>query len=257
MIELIAVSKIYNAGQPNEYSAVREVSFSIEPGCVTALRGPSGSGKTTLLGLIGGLTRPTSGRVRLDGRDISALPERFLTELRRATFGFVFQQFQLIRGLSVLENVMLPATPTGRPYAQVRRHALELLDGFGLSGRAEAKAQWLSGGEAQRVAIARALINDPKVILADEPTSHLDSALSRQILAILADLRAQGRTLIISSHDPLVFEAGLVERVIDLRDGRVIGSLDEARAESGGVSNAPPDSAALHPGYRLFCPTKP
>jgi putative ABC transport system ATP-binding protein len=115
---------------------------------------------------------------------------------------------------------MLPATPTGRPYAEVRQHALELLDGFGLSGRAEAKAQWLSGGEAQRVAIARALINDPKVILADEPTSHLDSALSRQILAILANLRAQGRTVIISSHDPMVFEAGLVERVIDLRDGR-------------------------------------
>jgi putative ABC transport system ATP-binding protein len=222
MIELISVSKTYNAGRPNQYRAVREVSLSIEPGRVTALRGPSGSGKTTLLGLIGGLTRPSSGRVRLDERDISALSERFLTELRRATFGFVFQQFQLMRGLTVLENVMLPATPTGRPYAQVRARALELLDGFGLSGRAEAKAQWLSGGEAQRVAIARALINDPKVILADEPTSHLDRALSRQILAILADLRAQGRTLIISSHDPLVFEAGLVERVIDLRDGQVV-----------------------------------
>nr|AEI30363.1 ABC transporter ATP-binding protein [uncultured microorganism] len=221
VIELLAVSKTYNAGRPNEYRAVREVSLSIEPGRVTALRGPSGSGKTTLLGLIGGLTRPSSGRVRLDGRDISALSERFLTELRRATFGFVFQQFQLMRGLSVLENVMLPATPTGRPYAQVRARALELLEGFGLSGRAEAKAQWLSGGEAQRVAIARALINDPKVILADEPTSHLDSALSRQILAILADLRVQGRTVIISSHDPLVFEVGLVERVIDLRDGQV------------------------------------
>jgi putative ABC transport system ATP-binding protein len=222
MIELISVSKTYNAGRPNQYRAMREVSLSIEPGRVTALRGPSGSGKTTLLGLIGGLTRPSSGRVRLDERDISALSERFLTELRRATFGFVFQQFQLMRGLTVLENVMLPATPTGRPYAQVRARALELLDGFGLSGRAEAKAQWLSGGEAQRVAIARALINDPKVILADEPTSHLDRALSRQILAILADLRAQGRTLIISSHDPLVFEAGLVERVIDLRDGQVV-----------------------------------
>ncbi len=222
MIELVAVSKTFNAGQANEYRAVREVSLALEPGRVTALRGPSGSGKTTLLGLIGGLTRPTSGRVRLDGRDISALPERFLTRLRRATFGFVFQQFQLIRGLSALENVMLPATPTGRPYAQVRRHALDLLEGFGLGGRAEAKAQWLSGGEAQRVAIARALINDPAIILADEPTSHLDSALSTQILAILADLRTQGRTLIVSSHDPLVFEAGLVERVIDLRDGKLV-----------------------------------
>ena len=221
MIELVQVSKTFNAGQPNEFTAVREVSFGIDPGRVTALRGPSGSGKTTLLGLIGGLTRPSSGRVRLDGRDISALPERFLTELRRATFGFVFQQFQLIRGLSVLENVMLPATPTGRPYAEVRARALQLLADFDLVGRAEAKAQWLSGGEAQRVAIARALINDPKVILADEPTAHLDSVLSRQILAIFADLRAQGRSVILSSHDPLVFEFGLVERVVEIRDGQV------------------------------------
>jgi putative ABC transport system ATP-binding protein len=221
MIELLQVSKTFNPGQPNAFEAVREVSVAIEPGRVTALRGPSGSGKTTLLGLIGGLTRPSRGRVRLDGRDISALPERFLTELRRATFGFVFQQFQLIRGLSVLENVMLPATPTGRPYAEVRARARQLLDGFDLGGRAETPAQWLSGGEAQRVAIARALINDPKVILADEPTAHLDSALSRQILAIFADLRAQGRSVILSSHDPLVFEFGLVERVLEIRDGQV------------------------------------
>lgn len=222
MIELVQVTKTFNAGQQNEFHAVREISFGIEPGRVTALRGPSGSGKTTLLGLIGGLTRPTSGRVRLDGRDISALPERFLTELRRATFGFVFQQFQLIRGLTVLENVMLPATPTGRPYAEVRARALQLLADFDLDGRAEARAQWLSGGEAQRVAIARALINDPKVILADEPTAHLDSVLSRQILAIFADLRAQGRSVILSSHDPLVFEFGLVERVVEIRDGQVL-----------------------------------
>lgn len=221
MIELLAVSKTFNAGRDNEFRAVREVSLSIEAGRVTALRGPSGSGKTTLLGLIGGLTRPSSGRVRLDGRDISALPERFLTALRRETFGFVFQQFQLVRGLSVLENVMLPATPTGRPYRAVRERALGLLGDLGLAGRDQAKAQWLSGGEAQRVAIARALINDPRVILADEPTSHLDSGLSRQILDILADLRAQGRTLILSSHDPLVFEAGLVERIVDVRDGEV------------------------------------
>jgi len=222
MIELHQVSKVFNPGQGNEYTAIREVSLTIEPGRCTALRGPSGSGKTTLLGLIGGLSRPSRGRVRLDGRDISALPERFLTELRRLRFGFVFQQFQLIRDLSVLENVMLPAIPTGQPYRQVRDRALALLDDLELAPRAQAKAQWLSGGEAQRVAIARALINDPPVILADEPTAHLDSGLSRQILAVLAELGAQGRTVILSSHDPLVFEVGLVQRVIDIRDGALL-----------------------------------
>ncbi len=222
MIELSGVDKTYNAGKANEYRAVRGVDLRIEPGRVTALRGPSGSGKTTLLGLIGGLTRPSSGRVRLDGRDISALPERFLTELRRATFGFVFQQFQLIRGLSVLENVMLPAAPTGRPHRQVVERALDLLGLLDLADRADTPCQRLSGGEAQRVAIARALINDPPILIADEPTAHLDSTLSLQILAILSELRAQGRTLIISSHDPLVFDAGLVEHIVDLRDGRVV-----------------------------------
>lgn len=222
MIELVAVGKTFNRGRPNEYQAVRGVDLAIEPGRVTALRGPSGSGKTTLLSLIGGLTRPSTGRVRLEGRDISALSERFLTELRRTNFGFVFQQFQLIRDLSVLENVMLPALPTGRPYRQVRARALDLLAQLDLAPRAQTPAQWLSGGEAQRVAIARALINDPPVLIADEPTSHLDSDLSRQILAILERLRGQGRTLILSSHDPLVFESGLVERVVEMRDGRVL-----------------------------------
>lgn len=222
MIELAGVGKTFNPGRDNEFHAVREVSLSIEAGRVTALRGPSGSGKTTLLGLIGGLTRPSVGRVRLQGRDISALPERFLTALRRDTFGFVFQQFQLIRDLSVLENVMLPAVPTGRPHADIRARALRLLDEVDLGKRAAARVQWLSGGEAQRAAIARALINDPPVILADEPTAHLDSALSRQILQILAELRQRGRTLVIASHDPLVFEMDLVERVVDLRDGRVL-----------------------------------
>ncbi len=222
MIELLDVHKTFNPGRENEYQAIRGVSLAIEAGKVTALRGPSGSGKTTLLGLLGGLTRPTRGRVRLDGRDVSALSERFLTLLRRDTFGFVFQQFQLIRDLSVLDNVMLPAQPTGRSYAEIRRRALALLEDLGLAQRAATPSQWLSGGEAQRAAIARALINDPRVILADEPTSHLDSDLSQQILAILGRLREQGRTLILSSHDPLVFEVGLVERVVTVKDGVIV-----------------------------------
>ncbi len=222
MIELVDVHKTFNPGRENEYQAIRGVSLAIEAGKVTALRGPSGSGKTTLLGLLGGLTRPTRGRVRLDGRDVSALSERFLTLLRRDTFGFVFQQFQRIRDLAGLDNVRLPAQPTGRPQGEIRRRALALLEDLGLAHRAGTPSQWLSGGEAQRAAIARALINDPRVILADEPTSHLDSELSRQILAILGRLREEGRTLILSSHDPLVFEVGLVDRVVTVKDGVIL-----------------------------------
>lgn len=222
MIELVQVSKTFNPGRHNEYAAVREVNLVIEPERLTALSGPSGSGKTTLLSLIGLLARPTAGRVRLDGRDVSGLPERFMTDLRRARIGFVFQSFNLIRGLTVLDNVLVPVLPTGRPHAQARRRALELLDFLGLGALAGQPVQWLSGGEAQRTAIARALINDPGVVIADEPTANLDSALSRQVLGILGTLRDQGRTVILSSHDPLVFELGIADRVVAMHDGRVV-----------------------------------
>jgi len=171
MIEFSAVNKVFNQGRPNEYRALREVSLTLEHGGVTVFKGPSGSGKTTLLTLAGCLARPTSGRIKLDGRLLSNLPERFLTEVRRHTFGFVFQQFNLIRGLTVLENVMLPAYPLGRPYRELSDAAREWLDRFGLGGKIASKVEWLSGGESQRTALARALINDPAVLIADEPTA--------------------------------------------------------------------------------------
>ncbi len=232
MIELVGVSKTFNPGRHNEYAAVRDVSLAIEPGRLTALRGPSGAGKTTLLSLVGLLTRPTAGRVRLGGRDVSGLPERFMTELRRAHIGFVFQTFHLIRGLTLLDNVLVPALPSGRPHAQVRRRALELLAFLGLAERADSRAQCLSGGEAQRTAIARALINDPQVLIADEPTANLDSHLSRQVLDILAGLRDRGRTVIVSSHDPLVFDRGIADRVLTVCDGRVVAIDDGSEADA-------------------------
>jgi putative ABC transport system ATP-binding protein len=185
------------------------------------LRGPSGSGKTTLMTLIGCLARPTSGRVRLQGRDVSGMTERFLTDLRRRTFGFVFQQFNLVRGLTVEENVMLPAYPLGVPRRELLRRAHTLLDALDLGAHAQAKAEWLSGGQAQRAAIARALVNDPEVILADEPTANLDTELSQRFLDIVADLKRQGKTLIMTSHDPLVYESPQVDRVVGLRDGHL------------------------------------
>jgi putative ABC transport system ATP-binding protein len=223
MIELNEVCKTFNQGQSNECRALRDVSLTLERGGITVFKGPSGSGKTTLLTLIGGLARPTAGRIKLDGRLLSNLPERFLTEVRRHTFGFVFQQFNLIRGLTVLENVMLPAYPLGRPYRELVEAARGLLDRFGIGAKALGKVEWLSGGEAQRTALARALINDPAVVIADEPTAHLDSALSREVLGLLGELAAQGRTVLISSHDPLVFEAIPVGRIIELHDGQITG----------------------------------
>ena len=239
MIALRNVRKGFNIGKPNEFVAVRGITLSMEANRVTVLKGPSGSGKTTLLSLIGCMARPTSGRIVLQGSllgdccsplgrsgaevEVTSLPERFLTEIRRRTFGFIFQQFHLVKGITALENVMLPSYPLGKNHGAVRKRALSLLESFALGDRAQAKVEWLSGGEAQRVAIARALMNDPPVIIADEPTAHLDSKLSAAFMDIISSLKDQGKTAIIASHDPLVFEANRVDRVIAVRDGMLDG----------------------------------
>jgi putative ABC transport system ATP-binding protein len=221
MIELRDVRKAFNQGRPNEFWAIRGVSLSLEANRVTVFKGPSGSGKTTLLSLIGCLARPTEGRILFEDRLLSGLPERFLTEVRRRTFGFIFQQFNLIKGLSVLENVMLPAYPLGPPRQQLEASARGLLGRFGLADRADARVEWLSGGEAQRTAICRALINGPRVLIADEPTANLDTARSRDFMGIVGDLKAAGTTVLLSSHDPEVYDAPTVYRVIEMRDGRL------------------------------------
>ena len=223
MIRLSDVRKVFNAGEPNEFAAVDGVSLAIDPGKVTAITGPSGSGKTTMLALIGCMARPTSGRIWLNGREITSLPERFLTETRRQVFGFIFQHFNLIRGLSTIENVMLPAYPTGEPSGLLRKRAEGLLDLLGLTPKASSRVEWLSGGEAQRATIARALINNPRVVIADEPTSHLDTKLSREFMDIMQRLNVEGRTVILASHDPAVYESEVVDCVVRLRDGRVEG----------------------------------
>lgn len=241
MIHLEDVSKIYNRGRANEFTALHRVSLTIGRQRVTVLKGPSGSGKTTLLSLLGCMSRPTSGRIRVAGVkpswlpaaqdapqvDVTSLPERFLTDIRRHAFGFIFQQFNLLRGISVLENVMLPAYPTGEPRLDLLPRAAALLERFGLAGKRELPVELLSGGEAQRVAIARALINDPLVLIADEPTAHLDSRLSRQFMAMVEAFRAEGKTVVIASHDPLVYEASLVDALVEMRDGQLLHSVTE------------------------------
>lgn len=228
MINLQEIRKVFNAGQPNEFVAIAGVNLSIAPQKATALKGPSGSGKTTLLSLLGCMARPTSGRINLQGREITSLPERFLTEIRRATFGIIFQQFNLIKGISALENVMLPAYPTGEKHASLKRRSMELLDLLNLSGKADAKVEWLSGGEAQRTAIARALINNPAILIADEPTAHLDTALSREFMEIMRQLKQEGKTILIASHDPIAYGSDVIDRIIEMRDGMIVSPGDDA-----------------------------
>lgn len=236
MIELFSVTKSFNSGQPNQFTAVNNVSLVIEPQRITVLKGPSGSGKTSLLTVIGCMARPTSGRIflrgvaaaqpyRQDGDgtvEITSLPEHFLNEIRRVTFGFIFQQFNLIKGISVVENVMLPAYPTGEGRSVFRARAMDLLEMFGIARHAAQRVELLSGGELQRVAIARALINNPSIIIADEPTAHLDSELSREFMEIVGKLKASGKTIIIASHDPIVFDSRLVDTQVEMRDGSIM-----------------------------------
>jgi putative ABC transport system ATP-binding protein len=236
MIELIDVTKVFNQGEANEYRAVRGISLELIAGESLVIKGPSGSGKTTLLSMLGCMNRPTSGRIRLTGDtiaglvgsapsdsvEVTTLPERYLTAIRRRMFGFVFQQFNLIRGITALENVMQPAYPVGIPRRQIRHEAEELLASLGVGHRQKALIEHLSGGEQQRVAIARALINKPSVLIADEPTAHLDSKLACEFMDIAADLKSKGTTLIIASHDTLVHESSLADRKIVVRDGLLV-----------------------------------
>lgn len=222
MIHLHDIRKVFHSGQPNEFVAIDGVNLTIDSPAVTALKGPSGSGKTTLLSLLGCMARPTSGRITLQEKEITSLPERFLTEIRRETFGIVFQQFHLIKGLTALENIMIPAYPKGVRRSTLKRRALTLLDMLNLTGKAQEKVERLSGGEMQRTAIARALINNPAILIADEPTAHLDSNLSHEFMGIMARIKEEGKTIILASHDPIVYESPLIDRIIEMRDGKIV-----------------------------------
>lgn len=221
IIKTEGVTKFYNRGRPNEVLAVNDVSVDIKKGDFAVVKGPSGSGKTTLLSVIGCMTRPTSGSIVVKGKDVSHLPERFLTGIRRNTFGFIFQQFHLIQGMNVLQNVMMPLYPSDYKISELRARAEEMLKGLGILKRRDFPVQDLSGGEQQRTAIARALINDPDVVLADEPTAHLDTALSNEFMGIMENLRGKGKTVIIASHDPIVYESQSVDILVEMRDGSV------------------------------------
>jgi len=221
VVETINVTKTYNLGKSNEVTAVRDASLQISEGSLVVLKGPSGSGKTTLLSMIGCQTKPTRGEVIILGKRISKLPEKFMNLHKRNHIGFIFQHFQLIAGMSVLDNIVLPLIPEGISPKERSKRADQLLEQFNLAHRRQFKVSNLSGGEQQRVAIARALINNAAILLADEPSAHLDSRLTSDLLAHIKQLKKSGQTILITSHDPIIYQHPTVDQVFEMKDGQI------------------------------------
>ena len=218
MLDVRNATKRFGEGD-NAVTAVRDVSLAVKPGEVVLIMGPSGSGKTTLLSMMGALLRPTSGSIHLDGTEISALTEGRLPDIRLRQFGFIFQDFNLLTALTVLENVAIVAELAGVSRRAARAKAERLLTELGLGERLDFLTEKLSGGEKQRVAIARALVNDPALILADEPTANLDSKIGHEIMRLLrAIAKDQGRSVVIVSHDQRIRD--IADRVMWLEDGQ-------------------------------------
>jgi putative ABC transport system ATP-binding protein len=220
------LAKTYDP-EGGKVAALRGIDLSVERGTFTAIMGPSGCGKSTLLHLLAGFDRPTDGEVWLGGGRIDRLSEKKLALLRRCKLGFVFQFFNLVPTLSVRENVELPMLLVGRRRREARRRAEALLGDLGVAAKGDVAPSQLSGGQQQRVALARALANSPEIVLADEPTGNLDSAASRDVLALLREAHAHGQTLLLVTHDARV--AAAADRVISLRDGLVV---DESELQS-------------------------
>jgi len=219
LISLRGVSKIYRTGDV-EVAALRGADFSVETGEFVAIMGSSGSGKSTLMNILGCLDRPTAGQYFLDGQDVSRLDRNGLAIVRNRTLGFVFQSFNLLARTSALENVELPMLYAGVPARERKRRAREALERVGLGARLDHHPRQLSGGQQQRVAIARALVSQPRVILADEPTGNLDSRTSVEVMALFQELRHEGITLVLVTHEPDI--ASHASRVVVVRDGRII-----------------------------------
>lgn len=227
------LTKVFGSGE-TAVTALDHVNLTVNPGEFVAIMGPSGCGKSTLLHLIGGLDRPTSGKVLLEGAAIDEMDDDRLTELRRRQIGFVFQFFNLIPVLNAIENAALPVTLDGVKPADAQKQAAEWLNRFGLSARMNNRPDQLSGGEQQRVAIARALAAEPALILADEPTGNLDTHSGDEIAALMRDVaKKYGRTVVMVTHDPRI--AAYADRIIFLKDGTII---DETILERKNGDNA-------------------
>ncbi len=221
MIKVTKLNKIFNENKINQTVALKNISFEVKDGELTILKGPSGSGKSTLLSIVAAVLKPTSGDVEVDGKKIAKLPDNFASLYRRENIGFVFQKFNLIPTLSVFENVILPLIPSNLSRKEIEKKAQKSMKKFSIYHKRDDLAKNLSGGEQQRVAIARALVNNPKIILADEPTANLDAKLSSSFLKFVKELHEEKKTILIATHDPIFFDLDFIDDEIEIVKGAI------------------------------------
>lgn len=222
MIEFKGVNKNYNLGKNNTVKALKDIDLKFKEGSVVVLKGASGSGKSSVLSLISSISKPTSGEIIVDNKRISKLSDRFASEYRLNNIGIVFQKYNLIDDISVEQNVILPLIPKNPDPHVIDKKVDAVLDMFNIKDHKQTVVKNLSGGEQQRVAIARAYINEPKIIIADEPTANLDEKLSLEFIDIIKDLKSKNKTIIIATHDPLFFYLDFVDEYVELKDGCLV-----------------------------------
>ena len=222
MIELKNLTKIYEVNKNNKTTAIKNINLLVNKGELIVLKGSSGSGKSTILSTLAGLCKPTSGEVIINNERISKLPDNFASIFRREHIGFIFQKYNLIPNISVKENILIPLIPQNPSSKEVEELLISTMKKFKIEHKKDDIVKNLSGGEQQRVAIARSQINNPSIIIADEPTANLDKDLSIHFIDILKELKQTGKTIIVATHDPLFFDLDFVDRLIEVSNGEIV-----------------------------------
>jgi len=222
MIKCKNITKVFNENKNDEHVALKNINLEFHTGEVVVLKGASGSGKSTLLSLIAALSKPNDGEVIVNEKHISKMPDNFTSLFRRENIGFIFQKYNLIPTLSVKDNIILPLIPSNPDEKLLESDVDKILEKFSMQSKKHIIVKQLSGGEQQRVAISRALINNPNIIIADEPTANLDAKLSLDFIDIIKHLKNSATTIVIATHDPLFFNLPFVDRIIELKNGEVI-----------------------------------
>lgn len=222
MIEIINLTKVFELNKNNKTVAIKNINLKINDGELIVLKGASGSGKSTILSSLAALSKPTNGEVIIDNDRVSKLPDNFASLFRREKIGFIFQKYNLIPTLSVKENILIPLIPQNLPSKEIQKILDEVMKKFKIEHKKDEMVKNLSGGEQQRVAIARSQVNNPKYIIADEPTANLDKDLSLHFIEILKELKNEGKTIIVATHDPLFFELDFVDKIVEISNGEIL-----------------------------------